>query len=909
MELNSLVKVRDNLGRVRYIGQTKFAPGDWIGIELSSPNGKNNGQVGGVKYFECQPLHGIFVRPQAVTLVENKHEVQVPESSRIDSKETGPTQTGKLSTESDSVVDQLKKRLRIMENKRLLDKDQIEKLQMENRQVTKLNNVVKKLQVKLQSTSEELHFLRTKLGQREETAAISYKEEDVEKLLMDREVAEAKVEALNNQVDDLSAQIEQLQMQCTTLQRENDIYANSTSNDRDRSTAHNGVLRVQINRLEEALIKLKSDNEMQVAEISRLRNELRVAESVLVDFEKVKASFARAQDTIAELRLQLDSSMGSEAVIEELTERNLDLTERNQQLNVAVEELRLLKELSDELEESHNLRERELQDEVADLASKYTEQSEDVRDIVQRKTYLESAVMSLRETIAQLHNEIEIAKRNSTAQTEYMSPTNQSQEFVVVTSPNTSSVSVELLKEQLAVAHKQLEIMQNYMSVNQYPKHESALRAVISSEKICVYLRILWKYYRDILPENPLVCGRICMFCAAARCLAQSFLYNVQHASLQDFADYGQFKDTLEVVEMSLYRSTEDLMLGTLDQQRCIKALELILSQLGAMRICINAVAIFEALVDTVEATKTTAEDSSSSHLLAPITAMFTQLQSKSKSEKIICNDATLEVFSKAIHSLGSGNIPDDLHHFGKLQLTDFTFEELTIAPWDANKQQNKVEDDAYENMIKETVSLRNETQLLKQQIAVRDRKIEDLEVQIHVAKAKMGRAQEREDQFEDLQSSILNLKQDGQALRAQIDTLKAQSKAQEALIVQYKKSGSQWSSEKNVYSSKQMTVLFLESEVKLLQRSLDHVSSRKQLPEYEPLTELSGTFNRPIGSLLYSHGKYFDLVRSECQRQDLVTFQNPRNAPTLWRKWNDTPALRAKKNQHQLTKIESLLW
>ncbi|XP_030909517.2 CAP-Gly domain-containing linker protein 2 isoform X2 [Melopsittacus undulatus] len=54
-------------GVIQYLGETQFAPGQWAGVVLDDPVGKNDGSVGGVRYFECQPLQGIFTRPSKLT--------------------------------------------------------------------------------------------------------------------------------------------------------------------------------------------------------------------------------------------------------------------------------------------------------------------------------------------------------------------------------------------------------------------------------------------------------------------------------------------------------------------------------------------------------------------------------------------------------------------------------------------------------------------------------------------------------------------------------------------------------------------------------------------------------------------------------------------------------------------------
>ncbi|XP_076130238.1 CAP-Gly domain-containing linker protein 2 isoform X3 [Alosa pseudoharengus] len=54
-------------GVIAYLGETQFAPGQWAGVVLNDLVGKNDGSVGGVRYFECQALQGIFTRPSKLT--------------------------------------------------------------------------------------------------------------------------------------------------------------------------------------------------------------------------------------------------------------------------------------------------------------------------------------------------------------------------------------------------------------------------------------------------------------------------------------------------------------------------------------------------------------------------------------------------------------------------------------------------------------------------------------------------------------------------------------------------------------------------------------------------------------------------------------------------------------------------
>lgn len=59
------VAIYSSFGIVRFVGETEFSKGAWVGLELPTPTGKNDGSVQGKRYFQCQPQHGIFVRSSA----------------------------------------------------------------------------------------------------------------------------------------------------------------------------------------------------------------------------------------------------------------------------------------------------------------------------------------------------------------------------------------------------------------------------------------------------------------------------------------------------------------------------------------------------------------------------------------------------------------------------------------------------------------------------------------------------------------------------------------------------------------------------------------------------------------------------------------------------------------------------
>jgi len=109
MEVGCLVKISGLRGVVRYIGPSDTKPGTWIGIELEKPKGKNNGTIGGKKYFNCKEMHGLFANINdfyaAKGVVEDVANETLPRSQSLGLKKKSSASGDLVKNKTDPLID------------------------------------------------------------------------------------------------------------------------------------------------------------------------------------------------------------------------------------------------------------------------------------------------------------------------------------------------------------------------------------------------------------------------------------------------------------------------------------------------------------------------------------------------------------------------------------------------------------------------------------------------------------------------------------------------------------------------------------------------------------------------------------------------------------------------------------
>ena len=312
-------------------------------------------------------------------------------------------------------VEDMKTKLRMMEKRRMEDRERLNGLERIQSERDKFEGIIQKLQTKYQPQQQEILDLRRQLREAEakaEASETAQAEVDnaVEMATLDREMAEETAEALQSELNALRHAHEELELEVEILREENTELAKEMSP--EERTSQGWVQMERSNdRLREALMRLRDATQEQESvlkqQIKELEKDVHELGNVRVQYETAREKLTQSNAAIEDLRQQLDTALGAEEMIEELAEKNMSLTEQLDDLKATIEDLESLKELNDELEMNHVETEKQLQEEIEYQEGLLSEQIK--KSAVQDETIddLEYTVSRFRGLVRSLQSDLE----------------------------------------------------------------------------------------------------------------------------------------------------------------------------------------------------------------------------------------------------------------------------------------------------------------------------------------------------------------------------------------------------------------------------------------------------------------------------------------------------------------------
>ncbi|MCJ1309043.1 hypothetical protein MMC25_002698 [Agyrium rufum] len=412
-------------------------------------------------------------------------------------------------------LEDLQKRFRILERKRVEDRERLKHLETLQAERDKFEGIIQKIQAKLQPQQKEIAELKRQLREAEQRAEIdesnqAENETVMEMATLDREMAEETAESLKTELDAIRQKYEELELEVEILREENAELGQEMS---PEEMASQGWLQMEKSneKLKEALMRLRDVT--QETEVG-LKQEIRELEVEVKDFSHTKAQFEanrekllQSEAVVEDLRQQLDTALGAEDLIEDLTEKNQSLVEQIDRLKIDMEELQILKELNDELEQGHVEREKELQEDIDYQENILQEQIR--RDAKQVETIddLEYTVTRFRELVSNMQSDLEDMRASQQiTEAEATELTNRSKSMMdlnirlQISASKTQVKAIELELRQLEAQEsaEHLAIVQHFLP-DAFAQQRDSVNALLRLQRIAFKSNMIYRLLKEKL--------------------------------------------------------------------------------------------------------------------------------------------------------------------------------------------------------------------------------------------------------------------------------------------------------------------------------------------------------------------------------------------------------------------------
>ena len=495
-------------------------------------------------------------------------------------------------------VEDLKTKLRVMEKKRMEDREKLKTLERIQSERNKFEGIIQKLQTKYQPQQHEVADLKKRLAEEEakvQALEAQQAENDTmgEMATLDKEMAEETTESLKTELDALRQKNEELELEIEILREENQELGKEMS---PEEKASQGWLQMERSneRLREALMRLRDMTQQQESDLKQqvqeLEQDVQELGNVKDEYAKTKEKLVHSDALVEDLRQQLDTTLGAEEMIEEMAEKNMALSEQIDNLRAAVEDLESLKELNDELDLNHTETEKQLQEEIdynesviVDNARKATLQDETIQD-------LEYTVARFRDLVTNMQSDLEDMRASrQITEIEANDLTNRSRAMmdlnlrlqVSASKAQVKAIDLELRKMEAQESAEHLAIVQLFLP-EQFKIEKDSIRALLRFKRIGFKATLMHGYIKERLngqaspghEDDIFACCDLLDKLTWISSICDRFTNSVQSCTLDAFLKLEGALYDLEPVERAFNGWIEALKKDELKEGQCAEELQ-----------------------------------------------------------------------------------------------------------------------------------------------------------------------------------------------------------------------------------------------------------------------------------------------------------------------------------------------
>lgn len=510
-------------------------------------------------------------------------------ATRTPSSATKPTNSSAITRENED----LKAKLKVLERKRLEDREKMREVEKLQEQKEKFSNINKKIESKFQATQQENASLRKRLqGAEEKLHAIEAQQAEHDELMematMEREVAEETADVLQQELDAIKEKAEELELENEILREENAEYEKGVTSE-DRASVSWIQIQKENERLRQALIKYRDIKE---EEVDKLKEDIKGLQINLEDFDNIKEEFEICKDKLLQtesraedLREQLDNALGAEDMIEQLTEEKMNQGEEINELKAAIEDLEALKEINDELEINHVQNEKEMQQELDFKDTIILEQARRAADLEHTIEDMEYTLSRFRELVVNLQTDLEDMRASHAVNEAESEQLNSKSRAMMdlnmklqISAAKTmiKTIDLELQRMDAQEAQQHLDIVKLFLPET-YDADKNSVLALLRFKRIAFKANLLHGFVKERVSgqthpghedDTFAACDMLDKLTWVAS-MCSRFVNTISHCSLEEFAKYEGVLFDLEPVERALSNWIDGLRREELKEKQC----------------------------------------------------------------------------------------------------------------------------------------------------------------------------------------------------------------------------------------------------------------------------------------------------------------------------------------------------